>query len=500
MSVCHSLFQWGLFVSSISRNTFSLPVLLESNNQAQQPLDAHLHASSQRAGQPHFPSANAPSFSQATPRPNDPYYRAGSSKPSLSISAVADKIDRRGRKLIDANGDNALRIAYTFRDVAANESGFSTAQKEQARRSLQSWSDVANITFEEDASQADSGLSLVNSKVPPVADAQFSTSWGLVRINPDYANNRTPAVNNYGRQTLTHEIGHALGAAHTGEYNYDPDEGPLNYQDHATYAQDSRAYSVMSYFDPSNTHQDFNGQNASSPLMADIAWAQKVYGANYKTRNTDTTYGFNSNTGRDDLSLSSSRDLAVFSVWDGGGNDTLDFSRYYQNQVINLRAGSFSDVGGLKGNVSIAKGVTLENAIGGSGSDVLIGNHADNRLTGGGGPDQMTGGAGRDTFVYADASDSTLYAPDQLTDFVSGQDKIDISQLLSKHQINTLTFVNRLSGRPGEAGVGYDPQKNESWLVIDLNGDGQIDFYLESQGRIRSSDIIGKVPFKHQYI
>ncbi|USW94730.1 M10 family metallopeptidase C-terminal domain-containing protein [Pseudomonas proteolytica] len=69
------------------------------------------------------------------------------------------------------------------------------------------------------------------------------------------------------------------------------------------------------------------------------------------------------------------------------------FSGYSQNQNINLNEQSFSDVGGMKGNVSIAKGVTLENAIGGSGSDVLTGNNADNRLKGGGGQDRLKGEA-----------------------------------------------------------------------------------------------------------
>jgi hypothetical protein len=476
-----------LIVSSISRTRSNAHVFFESINQTQ-------------ADQQHSPGTHAVEPAAGVLRANDPYAGAGSGKRSLSTDGIADQIDRKKRKLNDTNGDKSLRVAYYFSDVRAGESGFNEVQKQQARRSLQAWSDVANITFEEQASQADARLSLVNSTVPAVADAMFSSSWGLVRVNPNYSNSRTPKVNGFGRHTLTHEIGHALGAAHTGNYNGDGKSGPFTYKEHATYAQDSRAYSVMSYFEASHTHQDFKGKYASSPLMADIAWAQKVYGANHKTRNTDTTYGFNSNTLRDDLSLSSSRDDAVFCVWDGGGNDTLDFSGYGQNQVINLRAESFSDVGPMKGNVSIAKGVTVENAIGGSGSDVLIGNPADNRLTGGGGPDQMAGGAGRDTFAYADASDSTLYAPDRLIDFVSGEDKIDVSSLLRKHQINALTFVNKLTGKAGEAGVGYDPQKNESWLVMDVTGDGQIDFYLESLGQIRISDIAGNVPVSYRYV
>ncbi|AZF05256.1 M10 family metallopeptidase C-terminal domain-containing protein [Pseudomonas sp. R5-89-07] len=443
------------------------------------------------------PGVNAPAHLDETLRVDDPHARASFHKPSWSLADMARQIDRRGRRLEDHNGDHKVRLSYTFNEIARNESKFNETQKDQARRSMQAWADVARVTFEEEAVESEGRLRFVNDKTPAVADGLFSHRQGRVRVNPSYADNRVPTVNGFGRHTLTHEIGHTLGAAHTGDY--DTTRGPVTYPEHATYAQDSRAYSVMSYFDESHTHQDFKGQYASSPLMADIAWSQRVYGANHQTRNTDTTYGFNSNTQRDDLSLNSSRDGAVFCVWDGGGNDTLDFSGYHQNQVINLRAGSFSDVGGLKGNVSIANGVTLENAIGGSGHDVLIGNDADNRLKGGAGADHMRGGAGSDTFVYDDAADATLYAPDQLMDFVSGQDKIDISPLLRKHDIRSLIFINQFTGRAGEVGVGYDPQKDESWVVLDLTGNGEIDFFLESRGPIGFGDIIGDVPVSYHF-
>ncbi len=45
-------------------------------------------------------------------------------------------------------------------------------------------------------------------------------------------------------------------------------------------------------------------------------------------------------------------------------------------------------------NVSIALGVTIENAIGGSGNDTIIGNSANNVLSGGAGDDTITGGGG----------------------------------------------------------------------------------------------------------
>lgn len=475
-------------MTNVSRGNVSPGYLYQSADQL---------PNSPQATQSQPPDANAPAMYDVTARADDPYYRAGSRKPSRSLDEMARHIDRRGRRLHDSNGDGVLRLSYTFNEASANESKFNDTQKDQARRAMQSWADVANITFDEDTVGAEGRLRFVNDKTPAVADAVFSRYQARIRVNSGYADNRAPTVNGFERQTLTHEIGHTLGAAHTGDY--DATRGPVAYETHAAYAQDSRAYSVMSYFAPGNTHHDFNGQYASSPLMADIAWCQRVYGANHHTRNTDTTYGFNSNTQRDDLSLNSSRDGAVFCVWDGGGNDTLDFSGYHQSQVINLRAQSFSDVGGMKGNVSIAKGVVLENAIGGSGNDVLIGNDADNRLKGGAGADRMRGGAGSDTFVYDNAGDSTLYAPDQLVDFVSGQDTIDISSLLRRHSIDSLTFVSQFTGRAGEVGVGYDPQTNESWVVLDLTGNGEIDFYLESRGQIGHADIVGDVPVSYRY-
>ncbi len=92
------------------------------------------------------------------------------------------------------------------------------------------------------------------------------------------------------------------------------------------------------------------------------------------------------------------------SVWDAGGNDTLDFSGYSQNQRINLNEGAFSDVGGLKGMFPSLP-VSPSNAIGGSGNDIIVGNHADNTLKGGAGNDVIYGGAGQDQLWGGDGND-----------------------------------------------------------------------------------------------
>jgi len=253
----------------------------------------------------------------------------------------------------------------------------------------------------------------------------------------------------------------------------------------------------MSYWSESNTSQNFSkgGVEAysSGPLMDDIAAIQKLYGANFNTRAGDTTYGFNSNAGRDYLGATSSSDKLVFSVWDGGGKDTFDFSGFTQNQKINLNEASFSDVGGMVGNVSIAKGVTIENAIGGSGNDLLIGNSASNELKGGagndiiygaGGADKLWGGSGSDTFVYAASSDSKPGASDQIMDFVSGLNKIDLTAITKGAGLH---FVNSFSGAAGDAVL--TTSGGNSLLSVDFSGHGVADFIVSTVGQAAVTDI-----------
>jgi serralysin len=162
---------------------------------------------------------------------------------------------------------------------------------------------------------------------------------------------------------------------------------------------------VMSYFGST-----FVGANlpafASLPQLHDIAAIQRLYGANLATRTGDTIYGYNSNTGVPEYSLTLANQSAVFSIWDGGGLDTLDLSGYTTASTIDLREEAFSSVGGSVFNLSIARGAIIENAIGGSGADTIIGNTANNTLNGGSGADNVTGGAGNDTYIVDNASDA----------------------------------------------------------------------------------------------
>ncbi|WP_184722663.1 M10 family metallopeptidase C-terminal domain-containing protein [Caulobacter sp.] len=311
-------------------------------------------------------------------------------------------------------------VTYAFRATAPSDmpndvSGFSqfnAAQILQAEKALQAWSDVANIKFvrvAEGGYSNDASILFANYSSGESGAAAFafypgntaiSSRSGDVWVNSSLAYNANPTGTNYGGMVLVHELGHAIGLAHPADYDAEAGK-TLTYAAHADYYEDSRQYTVMSYFGEGNTGGAFGGVYASAPLLDDIAAAQLAYGANMTTRTGNTVYGFNSNAGRDVFSASAPSSKLVFAVWDAGGVDTLDFSGYRVPQTIDLREGFFSSVGGQTGNVTIAMGATIENAIGGSAADTITGNAVANQIIGGAGNDILDGGRGLDVAGFS---------------------------------------------------------------------------------------------------
>ena len=97
--------------------------------------------------------------------------------------------------------------------------------------------------------------------------------------------------------------------------------------------------------------------------------------------------------------------------------------RAWRQCIINLNdaplnganaGGYVSWMAGIRGGVTIANGVVIENAIGGNGSDQVVGNEFANALSGGLGRDTLVGGEGTDTLTGGRGND--LYVIDDLVD------------------------------------------------------------------------------------
>lgn len=225
-------------------------------------------------------------------------------------------------------------------------------------------------------------------------DYSFSSDQGDMWINQYNASANWLA--------FTHEFLHTIGLEHPGDYN-----GTANYSTDAVYIEDNRQFTAMSYFSPTYSGGSFFVADITSPQLHDISALHQAYGAHAK------------DTGNTTYSLTA----VPLAIWDTGGTDTLSATAYAGTQTLDLRALEFSSTSGSTHNVSIAKGVVIENASGGSGADTIIGNTSANILTGNGGNDVLQGGAGNDQ-LYGNAGADTLLG-EQGTDYLFGGSEND---------------------------------------------------------------------------
>lgn len=350
-------------------------------------------------------------------------------------------------------------FSYGSGEPANNFKAFTAIQQDATRIILQGYSAVANLTFTEDTETdtKHAALRYGMSDAPSTAWAyypSFSELGGDAWFNNSKGKYNSPARGNYAWMTILHETGHAMGLKHPHSTSAPFPAMPLD--------KDSVEYTVMSY--RSYTGSGTGGYTVSNYpqtlMMYDIAALQVLYGANYNTNNGATVYTWSATTGQ--MSINGvaqwvpSGNKIFMTLWDGGGNDTYDLSNYSTNLIITLAPGGWTTTSATQlaalgsgrvppGNIANAflyqnnTASLIENAIGGSGSDSIIGNNADNILTGGPGNDSLNGGLGNNTAKYSGGvasylvtqnSDGSWTVTDQRSGSPDGTDTLQNIQML----------------------------------------------------------------------
>lgn len=297
---------------------------------------------------------------------------------------------------------------------------FTTAQQAYVRGVLADYADFANLTFTEISGSADlrfgrsaavdrDGSAFAWAYYPDIGaggDVWFRSDWSAV-----------PTVGSFDHLAVMHEIGHALGLKHPFEASGAFPALPA--------ALDGNDFTVMSYdaYPGAGYNVVLAGSHPHTPMQYDIAALQALYGANFRTHAENTIYRWNGTTGEafvNGVGQGVTEGNKIYeTVWDGGGRDTYDFSSFGRALHVDLTPGGWvaaaDPVGGPQayfGGGRYAPGMVanafrfgsdprslIENAVGGSGSDVMTGNETANRLEGRAGADTLAGGAGADTLA-----------------------------------------------------------------------------------------------------
>ena len=314
---------------------------------------------------------------------------------------------------------------------ATNRAAFNTEQKAAATNALQSWANVANISF---TNVADNANSVGEIRFAFSSDNSLSGVWGHayypsnyfpfggdIWVNYKQASDTDWAKGSGNFDSLIHEIGHALGLKH-----------PFEDQPRLSPQYDTEQFTVMSYTNPAKTLWPQVTQNSSrysaqsksvnpeSPMVLDIAAIQYMYGKNTSYKSGDDVYTMDPSS------------PFFKTIWDASGSDTINASSFIHACNIDLNPGNYSSLGFRSNwydfkhidwdtpykdseiydgtnNLGIAFDCWIENAVGGSNNDILTGNNKNNQLQGNSGSDSLAGGAGNDTIDGGAGNDTVIF-------------------------------------------------------------------------------------------
>ena len=177
-------------------------------------------------------------------------------------------------------------------------------------------------------------------------------------------------------------------------------------------------------------------------------------------------------------------------VLDGGaGFDYADYRDASAGVTVNLGTGRTS------GEQGVDKLVRIEGIRGSDFGDILIGSASADKLDGRGGADRLSGGTGNDTFVFSALSDTGIDSAtrDVISDFVRGQDKIDLSALdANTGTANNDAFSSTLIGSTASFTAAGQLKLASGVLYGNTDADAAAEFSIALTGvtTLSSSDFI----------
>jgi len=242
-------------------------------------------------------------------------------------------------------------------------------------------------------------------------------------------------VGEYGWGTIVHETGHALGLKHPFEDDVTLPEELDNFAHTIMSYTSGKTLLGVTYINGREFSISYEWVNPELYSVYDVLALQDKYGANLNTNSGNNTYTIEFGE--------------LKTIWDGGGEDTLDFAQSVGSVFLDMQDGSVNTVGYLdideqvaifqqelsnariygqnqwvynafyshedglytgEDNFSIAYGVVVENIISGNFDDIIFDNEVDNNISLGGGDDrvylygggwdEVDGGSGLDSVVF----------------------------------------------------------------------------------------------------
>jgi serralysin len=385
-------------------------------------------------------------------------------------------------------GSTTTQLRWASNTISVNIDGLTAPEQQLAIAALAQWASVAPLTFTftsgaADITYIDSGTGLVATTTDTLPlsgqylqgeTIDISTGW--FETDGGTMDGRT-GFGSYDFQTYLAQTGFALGVGSRVSFPSVAIVGPDGVVSDTAGAitnslvTESLQASVLSAASQSN----FGGSSYDyvvSPQEDDIKAIQSLYGTAV-TRPGDTTYGFHSNAGAVyDFATYEGFGAPAFTIYDSGGNNTLDASGYTTNQVIDLESGTWSSIGGFLNNVFIDGATTIQNAVGGSGNDLIIANpNAKGTLAGGGGNDIFEGSFAAlsgDTITDMNAGDRIRFIDSSAFHGFGFERTGTTLTYAGIDGLHSLTLSNSPAGHFVPTPLQADDQHGHSGTAIDL--------------------------------